>query len=62
MLHRQMTAAPEPFLQAMAPCRDDLVVGVEGLVTWDLAGRPLRLPGESLRPGPCPRYDGPSWR
>jgi transposase len=34
LLHRTMNAAPEPSLQAMAPYRDDLVVGVEGLLTW----------------------------
>jgi hypothetical protein len=33
-----------------------------GLLTWDLAGRPLRLRGDSLRPGPCPLYAGDSWR
>lgn len=35
MLHRHMRAAPEPFLQAIAPSREDLVVGVERLCTWD---------------------------
>jgi transposase len=35
LLHRQMQAAPEPCLQAMAPSRADLVVCVEGLFTWD---------------------------
>jgi hypothetical protein len=38
-----MPAGPEPFLQAIAPDRDDLVVGVEGLFTgyWlaDLGAR-----------------------
>ena len=34
VLHRHMRAAPEPFLQAMAPYREDLVVCVECLVTW----------------------------
>jgi transposase len=34
LLHRTMKAAPEPFLQAIAPYRDDLVVCVEGLFTW----------------------------
>jgi hypothetical protein len=37
-LHRNMRAAPEPFLKAMAPYRGDLVVAVECLFTWDLAG------------------------
>jgi hypothetical protein len=34
LLHRQMQAGPEPFLHAIAPSREDLVVGVEGLFTW----------------------------
>src|SRR5215510_10196995 len=34
MLHRNMPAAPEPFLTAVAPSRDGLVVAVEGLFTW----------------------------
>jgi hypothetical protein len=38
MLHHQMKTAPEPFLQAMAPDREALVVCVECRCTWDLAG------------------------
>jgi transposase len=34
LLHRNMQAAPEPFLQAVAPYRDGLVVAVECLFTW----------------------------
>lgn len=34
LLHRDMKAAPGPFLQAMAPYREDLVVCVECLFTW----------------------------
>jgi transposase len=34
LLHRNMKAAPEPFLQALAPYREDLVVCVECLLTW----------------------------
>jgi transposase len=33
LLHRPMKAAPEPFLQAIAPYRDDLVVCVECSLT-----------------------------
>jgi transposase len=33
--HRNMPASPEPFLKAMAPYREDLVVCVECLFTWD---------------------------
>lgn len=34
LLHRDMKAAPGPFLQAIAPYREDLVVCVEGIFTW----------------------------
>jgi transposase len=34
LLHRNMPAAPEPFLQAVAPYRDGLVVAVACLFTW----------------------------
>jgi hypothetical protein len=33
LVHRHMKAAPEPFLKAVAPYRDGLVVAVECLVT-----------------------------
>ena len=34
LLHRNMKAAPEPFLQAVAPYRDGLLVAVECIFTW----------------------------
>ena len=34
LLHRNMKAAPEPFLKAIAPYRDRLVVAVECIFTW----------------------------
>jgi hypothetical protein len=34
VLHRNMRAAPEPFLRAMAPYREARVVGVACLFTW----------------------------
>jgi transposase len=34
LLHRHMPAAPEPFLKAVAPYRDGLVVAVECIFTW----------------------------
>jgi Transposase IS116/IS110/IS902 family len=34
VLHRHMRAAPEPFLQALVPSREDLGVGVACLFTW----------------------------
>jgi transposase len=34
VLHRNMQAAPEPFLKAIAPYREDLIVCVECIFTW----------------------------
>jgi transposase len=34
LVHRNMKAAPEPFLKAVAPYRDGLVVAVECIFTW----------------------------
>ncbi len=34
VLHRNMQAKPEPFLKAIEPFREDLVVGVECTFTW----------------------------
>lgn len=34
LLHRNMKATPDAFLRAVAPFRDDLVVGVECIFTW----------------------------
>jgi transposase len=34
VLHRNLPAAPEPFLSAVAPYRDDLIVAVECIFTW----------------------------
>src|SRR5215813_7629369 len=34
LLHRHMQAAPEPFLRAVVPYRDGLVVAVECIFTW----------------------------
>ncbi len=34
LIHRTMPAGPDPFLNAMAPYREDLVVCVACLVTW----------------------------
>jgi len=38
LLDRHMKAGPEPFLQAMAPYQEDVVVCIECLCTCDLAG------------------------
>jgi transposase len=34
LLHKHLPASPEPFLNAVAPYRADLGVGVEGIFTW----------------------------
>lgn len=34
LVHRNMSASPEPFLKAIAPYREDVVVCVECLFTW----------------------------
>jgi hypothetical protein len=34
VLHRHMKAAPAPFLKAIAPYRENLVVAVEGIFPW----------------------------
>ena len=43
LLHRNVRASPDAFLKAVAPYRQDLVVGVECMFTWywlaDLCGR-----------------------
>jgi hypothetical protein len=36
-VHQNMRPDPQAFLQARQPFRAAVVVGVEGLVTWDLA-------------------------
>lgn len=34
LLHRNIASSPESFLKAVAPFRDDLIVGVECLFAW----------------------------
>jgi transposase len=34
LVHRNMKAGPDPFLKAIAPYREDLVVCVECIFTW----------------------------
>ncbi len=34
LLHKNFRSRPEDFLEAVAPYRDDLVVGVECMFTW----------------------------
>jgi hypothetical protein len=41
-VHNNIRTNPTAFLQAWQPFREDVVVGVECLFTWDLARRSLR--------------------
>jgi hypothetical protein len=34
MVHRDMKASPEPFLKAIAPDREEIVVAVACIFTW----------------------------
>src|SRR2546426_3966754 len=34
LVHRNMPAGPEPFLKAIAPYREDIVIAVECIFTW----------------------------
>ena len=47
VLHRNMAAAPEPFLRAIAPDRSAIAVAVEGLVTAG-TGWPTSVPRKEL--------------
>ena len=35
LVHKNLPTTPEAFLRAMAPYREDLVVAVEGMFTWE---------------------------
>jgi hypothetical protein len=61
-VHQNIRTNPQAFLQALQPFREDVVVCVECMFTWDLARPPLRGRGHSLRPGTCPRQAGDSRR
>ncbi len=58
VFHRNMPSAPDGFLKAIAPYREDIVVSVECIFTWDLARRSLRPGADPLCPGPCPLHEG----
>src|SRR4029434_9579757 len=48
LLHRHMKAAPEPFLKAVAPYREGLVVAVECIFTWYWLADPCAAHGIPL--------------
>ena len=62
LLHRHMKAAPDPFLKAVAPYRDGLVVAVECLFTWEwLADRCADEGLPFVLGGACPLYERHPW-
>jgi hypothetical protein len=61
LVHRHLKTPPETFLNVMAPDREGLVVAVECLFTWDLAGRPLDSRRQPFCPRPCPGHEGDPW-
>ena len=38
LVHQNMQASPDTLLRTIAPYRDDIVVAVDWIFTWDLAG------------------------
>jgi hypothetical protein len=49
---RNMKIDLDALRKGLAPYRAELVIAVEGVFTWDLAGRPLRSRGHFRRTGP----------
>ena len=41
-VHKNLRTDPKAFLHALPPFREEVVVCVEGMFTWDLARRSLR--------------------
>jgi hypothetical protein len=50
LLHRNMKATPEPFLKAIAPYHDGLVVAVECIFTWYYRSSGNKLGIQDWRP------------
>ncbi len=50
LVSKNIASAPEPFLELIAPYREDLAVAAECMFTW-LAGGPVRAPGHRVRAG-----------
>ena len=34
LVHKNLPTTPEAFLRVLAPYREELVIGVEGMFTW----------------------------
>src|SRR5262245_40513908 len=61
VLHRNMKAAPEPFLKAIAPYRDDMVGRRQMYLHVVLAGRSVCAGRAAFCPWPCPLYESDPW-
>ena len=62
LVHRNMKAAPEPFLKAITPYCDHLVVAGRGYLSLVLAGCSLCPRRHALHLGPGPLHASDSWR
>lgn len=62
LLQQAIRCDPRIFLRTIAPYRDDLVVAVEYIFTWDLARRSVRPRADPLRPRPRLVHEGHPWR
>ena len=63
VVHRNMKTSPDALLKVLAPSRADLVIAVDCVFTWDLAGRPLCSRGHSLCAGTCALHEShPRWQ
>jgi hypothetical protein len=61
-VHKNLRTDPKAFRLAVKPFREDVLVCVECMFTWDLARRSLRGRGDSCRPGTCPLQAGDARR
>src|SRR5262252_8780881 len=62
LVHRNMPAGPAPFLKAIAPYREDVVVCVECIFTWYWLADLCAREGLPFVPWPCALYEGHPWR
>ena len=63
LLQRNMPCAPELFLKALAPYREDMVVAVECIFTWYWLADLCAKHNIPLRPRPRPLHESdPRWQ
>ena len=62
LLDQNIRCDPRIFLRTIAPYRDDLVVAVECIFTWDLARRSMRPRADPLCPRPHAVHKSHPWR